>query len=75
MENVEMLIKNVTRKYEVKNNENVYALNNINMNLENGFIVLLGISGSGKSTLLNMISGLAMNVYQIIIKRSGIIID
>ena len=58
MENVEMLIKNVTRKYEVKNNENVYALNNINMNLENGFIVLLGISGSGKSTLLNMISGL-----------------
>ena len=39
--------------------EKVYALKNINLNIEKGEICcILGTSGSGKSTLLNMLAGL-----------------
>ena len=48
-------IKNLTKEYG-KGNAKMVALNNINIDIEEGdFLVILGSSGSGKSTLLNMI--------------------
>lgn len=38
---------------------NVYALNNVNLNIESGHIIgLLGPNGSGKTTLIKLINGL-----------------
>ena len=49
-------LENVTKKY--KNNEN-YALNKVNLEIEEGeIVVILGPSGSGKSTMLNILSGI-----------------
>ena len=51
-------MKNAVKKYGT-GEATVYALNGIDMFLEEGKIyVILGPSGSGKSTLLNMIGGL-----------------
>ena len=51
-------IKNVNFEYEGKKN-NFPALNNINININEGeFICLLGNSGCGKSTLLSILAGL-----------------
>lgn len=51
-------LKGVTKIYQV-GEINTYALRNVDMNINEGeIIVILGASGSGKSTLLNVISGL-----------------
>lgn len=51
-------ITNVSKKYVIDNNTNEQVLNNINIDFNPGFNVILGPSGCGKSTLLNLISGL-----------------
>lgn len=51
-------LKNATKKYG-EGESLVYALNDLNLEIEKGEIcVILGPSGSGKSTLLNMLGGL-----------------
>lgn len=51
-------VKNAKKAYG-KGEATIYALNDVNFNLEKGKIcVILGPSGSGKTTLLNMIGGL-----------------
>ena len=51
-------VKNVSKKYQSKENE-VLALENINFRVKKGeFIAIIGPSGCGKSTLLSIISGL-----------------
>ncbi len=51
-------IIDVTKKYLTKNNE-VFALNKINLNIKkNEFVVIKGPSGSGKTTLLLTIGGM-----------------
>ena len=53
-------LRNISKIYSRKqSNEDVVALDNINLTLpEVGFISILGASGSGKTTLLNIIGGL-----------------
>lgn len=49
-------IKNLNKSYE-----NIKALDNVNINIENGKIVgLLGKNGAGKSTLIKIINGLLL---------------
>lgn len=51
-------IENVSRIYK-QGEEKVYALNNINFNIDEGeFVAIVGPSGSGKSTLLNLLGGM-----------------
>lgn len=51
-------IKNLTKKYRI-GEEVIVALNNINLEIEQGeFVCVVGISGSGKTTLLNIAAGL-----------------
>ena len=58
MPNTILEIKNLTKEYG-KGNALVKALNDINININEGdFLVILGSSGSGKSTLLNMIGAM-----------------
>lgn len=50
--------QNLIKKYQ-SGGEDLYALDNVNVNFEAGKVTtILGPSGSGKTTLLNMISGL-----------------
>lgn len=50
--------ENLTKTYKVAN-EHARALENINLEVEEGeIVVILGPSGSGKTTLLNLLSGL-----------------
>ena len=52
-------VKHLKRVYKVKNNEPVYALNDVSLKFqESGLVFILGKSGSGKSTLLNVMGGL-----------------
>jgi putative ABC transport system ATP-binding protein len=51
-------LKNVSKVYRI-NNQDLYALNEVNVNVEEGkFVVFRGPSGSGKTTLLLTIGGL-----------------
>lgn len=51
-------VENLTKSYRV-GKTTVYALKNINLELEGGKIyVVLGPSGSGKTTLLNIVGGI-----------------
>ncbi|MBR2185734.1 MAG: ABC transporter ATP-binding protein [Lachnospiraceae bacterium] len=51
-------LKNISRAYTVGDRE-FYAIHDINMNLEEGeLVVILGPSGAGKSTLLNILGGM-----------------
>ena len=53
-------IKNLTKIYEVNKNNITTALNNINLEIKEGeLIILKGSSGSGKSTILSTIAGLS----------------
>ena len=52
-------IKNLTKIYKIKGNNDTVALDKVNIEFpEKGMVFLLGKSGSGKSTLLNLIGGL-----------------
>ncbi len=65
-------VRNLTKIYKLnkKNNQQVVALNSVNIDFpDKGLVFLLGKSGSGKSTLLNTIGGLdTFNDGEIIIK-------
>ncbi|MFA5460578.1 MAG: ABC transporter ATP-binding protein [Sulfurimonas sp.] len=51
---------NVIKKYEVNESESVVALDNINLEIKEGQVVVLkGSSGSGKSTILSLIAALS----------------
>lgn len=53
-------IKNLTKIYEVNKNNKTIALNNINLRVKKGeLIILKGASGSGKSTILSTLAGLS----------------
>jgi putative ABC transport system ATP-binding protein len=53
-------IKNITKIYEVNKNNKVTALDDINITIKEGeLVVLKGASGSGKSTILSLIAALS----------------
>ena len=49
-------LSHVSRKYSLKDNKQVVALDNVSLSFDKGLIAIIGKSGSGKSTLINMIS-------------------
>lgn len=53
-------LKNITKTYEVNKNNIVTALNNINLTIKEGeLVVIKGASGSGKSTILSLIAAIS----------------
>lgn len=63
MSNILIEANNISKIYDpdilLKRGKNIYALNNVNFELQKGdFISIMGPSGSGKSTLLNCLSTL-----------------
>lgn len=53
-------LKNITKKYEINKNNVVTALQDINMKIQEGeLVVLKGASGSGKSSILSLIAALS----------------
>ena len=51
-------LENIYKTYQFNDTEN-HALNNINLSINEGeIVVILGPSGSGKSTMLNLLSGI-----------------
>ena len=55
----QIVIKNLNKRYNPNRPNAFYALKNINLEVEDGEIVILkGVSGSGKSTLLSLIGAL-----------------
>ncbi|NCO01142.1 MAG: ABC transporter ATP-binding protein [Epsilonproteobacteria bacterium] len=53
-------LKNITKVYELNRHDKVIALENVNLAIEEGeLIVLKGASGSGKSTILSLIAALS----------------
>lgn len=53
-------LKNITKIYEVNKNNNITALNDINLSINEGqLVVLKGASGSGKSTILSLLAALS----------------
>lgn len=56
----ELSIKGVTKRFRREGEEDVIALNGVNLNIKAGsFVSLIGPSGCGKSTLLRLIAGLS----------------
>ena len=53
-------LENVTKIYEINKNNKVTALDNINLEIKEGeLVVLKGASGSGKSTILSLLAALS----------------
>ena len=53
-------LKNITKKYEINKNNVVTALQDINIKIQEGeLVVLKGASGSGKSSILSLIAALS----------------
>ena len=51
-------VENLSKTYKMENGEEIEALKDINLNVEQGEIVgIIGMSGSGKSTLLRILRG------------------
>ena len=58
-------VKNLNKIYSKKNKKSVHAINNLNLDVQEGEILgLLGPNGAGKTTFINILSG-------IVIKTSG----
>jgi len=58
-------LKSVTKIYEINKNNKVTALDDINLKIKEGEIVVLkGASGSGKSTILSLIAALSKPTYR-----------
>ena len=56
----ELNIKGVTKRFQREGEEDLIALNGVNLDIKAGsFISLIGPSGCGKSTLLRLIAGLS----------------
>ena len=54
-----LVLKNVSRIYQINKSKDFYALKNINLSFDSvGLHSIIGKSGSGKSTLLNLISNI-----------------
>jgi putative ABC transport system ATP-binding protein len=52
-------LKNITKKYELNRNNTITALEDIDIKIDEGeLVVLKGVSGSGKSTVLSLIASL-----------------
>ncbi len=64
-------ISNVNKKYHSKANEEVVAIDGVNLKFNhNGLVFILGKSGSGKSTFLNILGGLdSANTSKIFINK------
>ena len=61
-------VKNLFKKYTVKNGIEVKALDDVSLKIDKvGMVFLLGKSGAGKSTLLNVLGGLDRDSGEIII--------
>jgi putative ABC transport system ATP-binding protein len=55
-----IFLKDVTKIYEINKANTVTAIENINLHIKEGeLVVLKGVSGSGKSTILSLIAGLS----------------
>lgn len=55
-----IILKNITKVFEINKHNKVKALDNINLKIGEGeLVVLKGSSGSGKSTILSLIAGLS----------------
>ena len=52
-------IKNLVKKYQLNNGKELLAVNNVNLDIEQGDIYgIMGLSGAGKSTLIRLINRL-----------------
>ena len=72
MKNKIIEVKRLTKKYK---NESKYALNHINLSINQGSIFgLLGPNGAGKSTFINILAGL-VNKDSGIVRVCGIDLD
>lgn len=55
----EVSVSNLTKIYQTRENADVLALDNIDLQIEKGsFVAVVGPSGCGKSTLLSLLAGL-----------------
>ena len=52
-------IKNLVKKYQINNGKELLAVNNVNLDIEQGDIYgIMGLSGAGKSTLIRLLNRL-----------------
>jgi len=54
-----IILKDITKKYELNKNNTITAIENISLHIKEGeLVVLKGVSGSGKSTILSLVASL-----------------
>ena len=52
-------IRNLVKKYKLNNGQELLAVNNVNLDIEQGDIYgIMGLSGAGKSTLIRLLNRL-----------------